>query len=182
MMTTDLFDNLQSIWHTLCEHHDVTGELPSIGTLFTDTDPSLPAAAAQVVLVNMLSEIIEGVSRFSPWYKRPASAFGIAPERHQPGDRPRWVLTAAALRRYSPLLAQLTAAIEDNLGVILATRFVDDLEHVPEESNPCRMATCRCTPPRTILVHDVVFANAEIICDACQQPFVLAGDAPNVHF
>lgn len=180
MMTTDLFDNLQDIWHSLCVNHDVTSDLPSIGTLFAGADPALPSAAAQVVLVNMLSEIIEGTSRFSPWYKRPASAFGIVPEP-QCDQRARWVLTSAALQQYAAPLDRLAAAIEDNLGIILATRFVDDLDHVPEVSTPCRLAACRCTPPRTILVHDVVIASAEIICDACQQPFSLAGNAPNVH-
>lgn len=172
-MTVDLFDTLQHVWDVLCTAHDVTADLPTVGMLFESADPSAPGAAAEIALVNMLSEIMEGVGRFSPWYKRPASAFGILFKRGRAVDRPEWSLTTDALDTYRPLLDRLAAAIDHNTGVILATRFVDGLDRWPDPDAPCRTAACQCAPPRTILVRDIVIARAEIICDACRQPFVL---------
>ena len=65
----------------------------------------------------------------------------------------------------------LEHAIERNKSVILATRFLDDLELQNERANPCQTATCQCTPPRTILVHRSIIGRAPIICDSCRQPF-----------
>jgi hypothetical protein len=79
MITIDLFEVLQDVWQVFCTDYDVTAELPDIGAVFVDVDPSMPTEAAHVVLVNLLSEAMECTSRFSPWYKQPASAFGIEP-------------------------------------------------------------------------------------------------------
>ena len=67
-MTVDLFDTLQDVWGALCDTYDVTAELPPVGTLFERADPSTPALAARIALVNMLCDIMECVGRFSPWY------------------------------------------------------------------------------------------------------------------
>ncbi len=173
-MTLDLYDTLQHVWGVLCDAYDVTSELPPVAALFEGADLSFPAEAAQIAMVNMLAEIMECVGRFSPWYKRPAAAFGILLKHSTLAGKPAWVLVPDAYQTYRPLLGNLAEAIEHNMGVILATRFVDDLEQQPEPGSPCRLAACQCVPPRTILVQDVVIARAEIICDACRQPFALA--------
>jgi len=182
MMTVDLFHTLQHTWQSLCTCYDVSAELAPVGTLFARTNVSTPDEAAQTVLVNMLSEVMESIGRFSPWYKRPASAFGIVLEHRCAMGRPEWVLTSEAIHTHAKLLDRLTAAIEQNVGVILATRFVDDLDRQREPFGPCQTACCQCTPPRTILVHNTVIADAEIICNACQQPFTLVGDPDHKRF
>ena len=177
MMTVDLFDTLQHAWHSLCITHDVTADLPTVNVLFENANVSTPDQAAQNVLVNMLSEIMEGVGRFSPWYKQPASAFGVTRHRTMALRRPEWVLTPDAREIYAALLTRLATAIERNIGVILATQFVDDLDRQPPVDGLALPAFCGCTPPRTIMVHYTVIAHAEIICNACEQPFEFAGDS-----
>lgn len=165
MVTLDLYDTLQDVWQTLCKRHDVTSELPNMQMLFESVDLSDPRRASEALMANMLSEVIECVGRFSPWYKRPAQAYGLA------RDQNRWVLTTEALRCHRAILTGLSGAIGRNIGVILAARWVDDLERQSEPDAPCVMAQCCCTPPRAILVDRNVIADCEIICDACRTPF-----------
>ncbi|NDJ77976.1 MAG: hypothetical protein GYB65_17130 [Chloroflexi bacterium] len=171
MITVDLYESLHHVWDALCTRYDVSCELPPISSLLERVDISTSDLAAQCVLVNMLSDIMESVGRFSPWYKRPASAFGVMLQRRGGQRRPEWGLTSAACDTYAALLGQLATAIEHNVGVILATQFVDDLDQRPAPDGPCRTAACCCRPPRMILVYHAVTADAEIICNACQQPF-----------
>lgn len=164
MITLDLFDTLQDAWTMLCADYDVTTALPDIDDLFDGVDPSAPAEAAQTVMINLLGEIMESVSRFSPWYKRPASAFGITLNP----DPCKWTLTDQAHRSRQGLLRALEDAIAHNKSVILATRFLGGIEQVM----PCRAYTCQCIPPRTILVQQSARITSPIICDTCQQPFL----------
>jgi hypothetical protein len=121
-----------------------------------------------MVLVNLLSDAMECTSRFSPWYKKPASAYGVV-LRRDAAHANRWGLTDAARRARRPLLDSLSQAIWQNRSVILATRYLSELRPDPDE--PCLAAVCQCNPPRTILMQHAVFARATIICDACRQPF-----------
>lgn len=173
-MTGDLFDALQHVWNVLCTNYDVTAELPPASQLFEHVDPSVPDEAAEIVLVTMLTEIMENVGRFSPWYRHPAVDFGIGMYHNPQTGITEWFLTAEALITYSALLIRLSAAINHNTSVILATRFLDSLDRQPDPDAPRRLAMCKCSPPRTILVCDAVIAEAEIVCDACRQPFALA--------
>lgn len=171
MITVDLFEVLQAAWQALCADYDVTAELPDFGAIFDGVDPGNPPEAARVMLGNMLCEMMECVSRFSPWYKRPARAFGIELRRNAVTQSSQWILSTDALRANAPLLASLERAIEHNKSVILATRFLDDLELEEQRDEPCLMVTCRCDPPRAILIHRSVAGRVQIICDACRQPF-----------
>lgn len=164
MITLDLFDTLQTAWTTLCAEYDVTTALPEVDRLLEGADPSDPGQAAQVVVVNCLLDIMESVSRFSPWYRQPTSKFGISPQR----DPCRWTLTERARRSHQVLLDALEDCIRCNRSVILATRH---LEHVDQVA-PCRAYTCKCVPPRTILVHQSVHIATPIVCDTCHQPFL----------
>jgi hypothetical protein len=169
MITVDLFEILQHVWQTLCVDYDVTTELPDIGSIFAEVDPSMPDEAAQRALVNLLSEVMEHTSRFSPWYKQPASAFGIMLSRDIAPQARRWVLTDEAIQQCHQMLRSLTKAIERNRTVILATHFLDEIDPYPEQDVLCRTATCQCMPPRTILIQSAI--HARIICDTCRQPF-----------
>lgn len=171
MITIDLFDVLQAAWRAICADYDVTAELPDIGVIFDGVDPTEPAEAARGMLINLLSEMMECIGRFSPWYKRPARAFGVVLERNSATQPGHWTLSARALRAYAPVLDMLQRAIEHNKSVILATRFLDDLEQQRELADPCQAAHCQCDPPRTILIHRSVVGRVQIICDACRQPF-----------
>lgn len=176
MVTLDLYDTLERAWRIICQQFDVTGDLPGTKALFAGADLSAPPAAAETVLVNMLAEAMELVGRFSPWYRQPARAFGLVVERGPGSGRVRWRLSGEALRAHRVTLDALTLAIGRNVGLILATDLVDDLERPAGADVPCVMAACRCRPPRTILVARAVIAEAEIVCDACHQPFELAGE------
>ncbi len=167
MITIDLFEILLAAWLAICADYDVTAEVPDIGVLFDGLNPASPADAAQTLLINLLSEAMECISRFSPWYKQPASAFGVVLKHDAATQASQWVLTSGAIQAYAAVLAMLEHAIERNKSVILATRFLDDLE----QANPCQTATCQCNPPRTILVHRSIMGRAPIICDTCRQPF-----------
>lgn len=171
MITIDLFEVLQDVWQALCIDYDVTAELPDIGAIFVDVDPSMSTEAAHKVLVNLLSDAMECTSRFSPWYKQPASAFGIELTREAATAARRWVLTREAIQQRQRLIRSLARAIERNKTVILATRFLDELDPYMTHDDPCYTATCQCTPPRTILIQNAILARVTIICDSCHQPF-----------
>jgi hypothetical protein len=171
MITIDLFETIQDVWHTLCADFDITSDLPDMAVILDCVDPSRPNEAAQVVLVNLLSEAMEHTSRFSPWYKQPASVFGVELELDEATHTRRWVMTGEALHARRRALEMLATTIEHNKTVILATRFLNELDPRTEEGDPCRTATCQCDPPRTILIHNAVVGRTMIICDACRQPF-----------
>ena len=77
MITIDLFETIQDVWHTICADFDITSDLPDMAVILDCVDPSRPNEAAQVVLVNLLSEAME--PRYT--YSRVA---GIMPTQETP--------------------------------------------------------------------------------------------------
>jgi len=173
-----LLDTLRQTWQTIGAQYDVTGALPDMETLFDGVDLDAPYRASEQVVANMLSEVMERVGRFSPWYKKPATAFGLVPTFDDITHCTRWQLSSQATRQWQRLLANLATAIEKNMGLILSANWLDSLEATLSADDPCVAASCLCTPPRVILVHRSVLARAEIRCDACHEVFHLIEDTP----
>lgn len=171
MISVDLYDTLQQTWQALCADYDVTADLPDWDILFDGVDLAVPSVAARTVLANMLAEVVEGVGRFSPWYRQSAAVFGLTIDSAGGTRRPRWTLRPEieVLRRDD--LDALTYAIDRNWGVILATHVVGEVNERALSDDPCVVASCRCQPPRSILVQQSVIISTQIICDACHQPF-----------
>lgn len=162
---------LERAWLTLCDTYDVIACLPEIGVLFEKVSLAEPDEAAQSVLVNMLTEIIECIGRFSPWYKMPARAFGLTSVRDSLTGRVRWALAPEAVQKWDRTLAPLSAAIEKYSGLIQALIFVDDLMQEKPFNDPCVIARCQCDAPRTIQIKRSILERAVILCDECKQPF-----------
>jgi hypothetical protein len=162
---------LERAWMALCNTYDVTACLPEIGVLFEQVNLAEPGTAAQSVLVNMLTEVIECIGRFSPWYKMPARAFGLISVRNSLKERAHWVLAPEALQKWRQVLAPLSAAIEKYSGLIQALILVDDLMQEEPFNDPCVIAHCQCEAPRTIQIKRSILERAEILCDECKQPF-----------
>lgn len=166
----DLLDStLEQTWEILCTTYDVSSDLPGTQILFAQAALSTPPKAAETVFVNMLTEVIEKVSRFSPWYKQPARAFGLVSLRDPSTGQSRWLLAPEALQRWQPLLKKLTQAIKLNNGLIQATLLIENLGG--EENDPMVIAQCQCYPPKRIQINLSILDKTAIICDECQQPF-----------
>ncbi len=165
------------MWQAICSTYDVIADLPDMQTLFEGVDLALPDQAAETIVANMLSEAIELVGRFSPWYKEPARAFGLIPIRDSAPQRLRWGLSPTAVQQHQEILKPLSVAIAKNIGLILSTNLISDLEEDVSSLDPHVMACCLCIPPRVILVRRSILANTEIKCDACRQPFRQIGEA-----
>ncbi len=82
-----LNDVLQRTWYLLCCTYDATAALPDFKTLFCGASISVTFQISQAVLVNMLLEVMENIGRFSPWYTRPARAFGLLEMRGTAGTQ-----------------------------------------------------------------------------------------------
>jgi hypothetical protein len=174
----DLLDTLKQTWQTIGAQYDVTGELPDMGTLFEGVDLDSARHASERVVANMLSEIMERIGRFSPWYKQPAKAFGLEMTLDDTTRCAEWRLSPQAVRQWQPLLGDLAIAIEKNVGLILSANWLDSLEARTPADDPCVAASCLCTPPRVILVHRSVLTYAEIRCDTCHAAFHVIEDSP----
>ena len=168
----DLLDStLEQVWMTVCKAFDVDGPIPNTQALFANAQLNTPPQAAEAVLVNMLTEVIERVARFSPWYKMPARAFGLASVRHPQTGVTRWLLAPEALQRWTPTLNQLAQAIRLNAGLIQATLVVENISGEDLLSDPQVLAECDCMPPRRIQIGQSILDKTAIICDECLQPF-----------
>ena len=167
----ELLDNtLEQSWRALCEAYEVDADLPNAQILFAHAPIKTPPKAAEVVLVNMLTEVIENVGRFSPWYKQPARAFGLVSLRDPATGRTRWLLAPEALQRWVNLLQALIRAIKLNNGLIQATLLVENLAD-EELDDPQVIAQCDCYPPKRIQINLSILDKTAIICDECQQAF-----------
>jgi len=172
VVPVDLLDTLHQAWEAVCCTYDISAPLPDMTALFEGADPSAPAQAAETVLANMLTEAMENVSRFSPWYRQPVWAFGLERSHAPPGAPSHWALTPRALQDWQPALRALTRAIERNIGLILSARVIASLDaQPPPDEDPCVMAACLCTPPRVILINRSVLEKAQIRCESCRELF-----------
>lgn len=161
---------LERAWAGVCKAFDTSGDLPDMRTLFDEADLSIPDQAAQVVLVNMISEVIQCVGRFSPWYTQPARAFGLTSLRNPLNNQTQWVLAPEAVQKWCPLLEKLAIAIQKNSGLIQAIVLVDGLME-PSPGEPCVTLHCGCVPPHAIRLRKSILQKTDIYCDSCNQPF-----------
>jgi hypothetical protein len=162
---------LERAWLALCNAYDITACLPEISVIFEKANLTEPKEAARTALVNMLTELIECVGRFSPWYKMPARAFGLTSVRDSLSHRTQWVLAPEAVQKWHHVLAPLSTAIEKYSGLIQALILVDDLMQEDLPNDPCVIARCHCSSPRSIQIKRSILERAEILCDECKQPF-----------
>jgi hypothetical protein len=176
---------MQVTWQELIETFNVDGEFPDLQTLLRGADMAEPLYAAETVFVNMLSEIIDSVQRFSPWFNQPAKAFGLVLNRRRSAGSPKWVLTREAVRHWAAHLRGLSAAIEKNAGLILAVNLLGEMPKTDEAVDPRIMASCACDPPHIIMAHQSLLAGEKIACEVCRHPFrsfnASADDAMNGH-
>ncbi len=168
--TIDLIEVLQQTWRTICEAYDVSGSLPVTQCLFEGVNLRQPQQAAETLLANMLLEVMEEVGRFSPAYRQP---IGLIHARDRITNQSVWLLSPETRERWEPMLSRLALAMNKNLGLLLAADVIGELA----KGAPCDelrvLACCLCVPPRVILINRAVLGNANIVCDACQQPFHL---------
>jgi hypothetical protein len=167
-----LTGSLEQAWHNLCCSYDATGDLPDIKALFEGADLSNSKLSAQGVVANMLLDMMENIGRFSPWYTQPARAFGLISMRDPIKGDIRWRLAPEAIQKWEDTLELLSHAIERNFGLIQAMLYVEDLMDQVSPGDTWVTAKCGCHPPRTIQLTSSVLVKAEILCDACGQPFV----------
>lgn len=165
-----LTETIERAWITICEAYEVSACLPDMQTLFEGADLSHPRGAAENVVATMLLEVVESISRFSPWYKMPARAFGLASVRDSQTNRVVWRLAPEAGQKWAKILEPLTTIIRDYSGLIQAILLVDDLmRDMP--GDPCVVASCSCSPPHTIQIRQSVLDKSIIICEACRQAY-----------
>lgn len=169
----DLLETLDGAWGAICRAYDATADLPELASLFDGAELASPERCAETVVANMLLEVMEEIPRFSAWYKRP---LGVVRAVDRSTGQVCWHLSPETRRQWQTLIGQLAAAIERNIGLILAGRVLDDAELFTSDDDARALAFCRCAPPRVILIDRAVLNSADIVCDACHQPF-LAADA-----
>ncbi len=180
-----LNDVLQRTWYLLCCTYDATAALPDFKTLFCGASIPVTFQISQSVLVNMLLEVMENIGRFSPWYTRPARAFGLLEMRgtavtQKPENSNRrfaksashtWILAPEAVMKWQPALAELSQVIEAEYPFIQAMLLVEDLMDRVEPGDEWVSAHCRCNPPREIQVTKEILDKGDIRCDTCLLPF-----------
>lgn len=162
---------LAHAWETLCATYDVTASLPSLPILFEGANLNDSQQSAEVALANMLLEITESVSRFSPWYRLPASAFGLISMRDPLSHRVRWLLAPEGCQRWRAHLLSIAKAIESTSGVLKGILLVENLMEEMESEDPAVIAYCSCNPPHAIQIKQSVLEKTVIICEMCQQAY-----------
>lgn len=167
----ELDENLAQAWRVLGDYFDASGEMPGVLFLFEGVDIRMPDHAAEMVIANMLTDLIELISRFSPWYTRPARAFGLCTIRDMKSNCIRWVLAPEAVQKWESLILPLADSIERNSGFIQAMLYVERLMADESEREGCVTAQCSCLPPHTIQVNKTVLDKMEIYCNVCKLPF-----------
>ena len=127
MMTFTLEAVVDRMWSMLCAPYEVDADAPCLECLFCGVDVSDPDEAARGVLVNAIAEVMDNIGRFSPWYTKPASDFGLAilPGRGVPCSG--WDLTAGAEERYRSVLRELATAIEGEGALVDVIRHLADV-------------------------------------------------------
>lgn len=158
-------------WKKICETVDVVVDMPPLLELFAGADLSDPTSAAETVIVNMLSEVMQWVCRFSPWYTKPASAYGLNRVRDAQTRSVLWKLSEEGWGQWGEILFPLSTALEGKGNLVQIFLLTEDLMVEKERIAECVSAACACLPPRYILVHQAVVNKVEIVCEMCQQRF-----------
>jgi hypothetical protein len=167
----ELDDILDHTWRTLCDYYDAGGELPDIQSLFYRADVTTPGQAAEIVIANMLLEVVDGISRFSPWYTKPARAFGLRAIRETITKCTRWRLAPEAIQKWQALIEPLADSIRQNSGAIQAMLYVESLMGSLHYQDECVTARCNCQPPHIIRLKKSALDGMKIYCSVCGQPF-----------
>lgn len=160
---------LDSTWQAVRAAYDVTASRPDLQCLFVECDLTDPIDAAECVVLNMLVEVMEHVGRFSAWYTMPARAFGVM--RLYEEGHVRWLLAPDAVQRWQPQLQALSDAIQQNIGLLEAELLVGSLLARAQPNQPCVLASCQCSPQRSILINQAALDSTEIVCGECYTPF-----------
>lgn len=166
-----LIDAIEHVWVSICDEYDVVSIPPVLHTLFDHVDFNDPCQVAEMVIANMLTEVIECVGRFSPWYKLPASEFGLIPQRDDSDGLVHWVLCPEAMSKWGGNIELLAAAIfecGDRVHLMIA---VDDLMERVSTEKLLVLACCDCKPPIVIRIKRAMLCEGVIVCDACGSPF-----------
>lgn len=178
LMQTQVIDPIESVnhvlsqtWDTLCEAYDIQAPQPEWNELFRNTDLEDPTQSAEVLLTNMLLEVVESVSRFSPWYRMPARSFGLASLRDQVAGVNRWVLTADARQRWDITLQMLQEVVARTQAMLKAILYVEGLMDTYQLDDPPLIIHCRCDPPHAIHIKSSARCQTELICEDCRQPY-----------
>jgi hypothetical protein len=162
---------LERIWSQLRDAYDVAGSLPELSALFAGADLHDAGAAAEVVLANILLDVMERASRFSPWYTRPASAYGLERVREDETGQVSWRLQPDLQRHWQPLLCRLAEAITASRSLLQIFILVDDFLEEGPVRDQAVLCCCACTPPRYIWLPLCVVERAVAVCDGCQTAF-----------
>ncbi|HEX6304302.1 MAG TPA: hypothetical protein VFZ76_08940 [Anaerolineales bacterium] len=162
---------LERAWEMISLTYDISANLPDMRELFEGANLSRPNQAAEKVIANMLMEVTECVSRFSPWFKMPARAYGLTSMRDRTTNQVSWRLAPEAIQKWEDSLKPLSAAIERYGGLIEAIILVDDLM-LDKLEDPCVVARCSCVPPREMRIKQSILEQAEIQCELCRRAFV----------
>lgn len=168
---------LEQVWSDIRNTYDVAGPLPELAVLFAGADLRNAGAAAEAVLVNMLAEVMERVSRFSPWYTRPASAYGLERVHDSESGRICWRLQPNVRQHCRPLLDRLGRAISSSRSLLQVFLLVDDFLNATGDDDELLLTRCTCSPPRHVWLPRCVAQQGEAICDLCGTPFSAIEDA-----
>jgi hypothetical protein len=161
----------EHVWDEVCTSYDVRAEMPDLSALLDGADLICPGDTARAVVANMLLEVMGCVSRFSPWYRQPARAYGLIRVQEGQPRRTRWGLAPEAVQKWQGCLDVLSVIIRKNSGLIQAVLLVDGLMSATTEEDLEIIVSCHCLPPRRIQVRRSVLDQADIMCDACLHPF-----------
>ncbi|MBM4423171.1 MAG: hypothetical protein FJ030_07235 [Chloroflexi bacterium] len=170
----DLPEVLEQTWQMICDKYDAVADPPDTPTLLEGADLAAPDQAAETIVANMLLEVMGSIPRFSPWHTKP---LGLRLVRDDETNRTRWVLSPSTYQTWREALKPLSFAIRRNVGLALAADFLEGLDEEPLPADQV-LATCLCIPPRLIRIKRVALMTADIVCDACGQPFQPV-DLPN---
>lgn len=167
----ELLQTMQIIWHEICVTYDVIAPIPEMSILFEGAILSRPYDVAEQILANMLTEVIEHIDRFSPWYTKSSDAFGLTTKSRGAESRVEWCLTAVGYQKWWETIDRMSALIEENANLIRAMVLVDGLITAVPPADTRILAQCHCYPARYIRVRQSVITKTKIICDICDQPF-----------
>lgn len=161
---------LYDAWNTLASAYDVTACIPDLDRLFAGVELDQPGIAADTLICSMLLEIMECVGRFSPWYRRPARAFGLITLRNPKNRSIHYLLAPEASQQWSELIDRLEGLIRRYQGLIKALVLMEAMAgDLPND--PCVAAACGCIPPRRIHLRRSILEQAEITCEACHHVY-----------
>lgn len=168
----EYFDRVvDQAWDQISTTYDVHAPCPTIESLFRKVNICSPSEAAEKVVTNMLLETVEKVDRYSNWYTKPACEFGLTSVWNCEEKCHQWILTMEAYIRWISVIHNIQTVIKKNKGVLQGIMLVDELMN-EEKTERCVVAHCGCIPPRFIKIKVSMLDEANIVCDACQHPFV----------